>query len=427
MKKIKTISFFILSLAIIIGIVYSRQCDDKCKQGYPYSSCNGNLNLYRGLGYDGNGNVIFSGKYNSSQGSGGFGLPSIFSVPSSGGCQLTKRFDIHGEILDGPGYTALDYFYKYLPQLDRYYVRFNQRGSPIFSIYNQTSNEIKAVFNIFNTPFVPAFSQNESNPFFVYGGYGIYGLAGKYPTDRSDAQQAKLIYQSQIVNGLEIDGDQLYMTTYQGQFLKGSLNCLNCTKDQLQLLVTDSELASATSVSGFVLTSDYMYYSYSGGIKGYPKNGDASRVRKLVSENVVAMISNGDFIYYQTDSGVVKSVSTTGNHPQVNILYTPVSDNQCQCSVGFSGDDCRQCDNGMVLWASDNGIPICSPLDSLGKPKTCYAAYQCGSSPFIICNGTCTCLPGFSGNDCTLCGNGGEIIWENGYPTCVVQIKKIFT
>ncbi|EGC38143.1 hypothetical protein DICPUDRAFT_46021 [Dictyostelium purpureum] len=398
----------LITLISIVGVALSCDQDYECSTGFPINACQGDLNIYRGIGIDGNGNVLIAGIYNSS-GGGPFGFPGIFSIPtnSDNDNTITKKFDVYGEIADGPGYTALDYFYTYLPQSDSYYVRFNQRGAPLFSIYNPSTKTIQPVWNIFNTPFVPAF--DEANNRFVYGWYGI-SMINKLPTQRDDVNSATLIYQRQIVNGLVLDGTDIYMTTYDGRFLKGTTNCNNCTQDELQLLLNDTD---TSTLMGLVMAGDYLYFSYAGGIKGYPKSGDASRVRQLVSDSDIVSIvasKDGNFIYYTTESGVVKSVSTQGNHAQVKVLYTSQSNHQCMTAPGFESDStCK----GMVLWS--NGLPYCTPVTN-GKPNICFAAYQCGGSPTQICNGQCTCLPNFYDDNCMSCD--GTVEWSGGYPNC---------
>ncbi|KAK5575382.1 hypothetical protein RB653_010642 [Dictyostelium firmibasis] len=409
MRILKTliVAFSIVGAALASSGTIS-QCNEdyECGVGYPFAACNGGLNVYPGISMDGNDNLIIAGKFNSSQG-GPFGLPKMFNIPiTSDGSQISERIDIHGEIRSGAGSFNLYSFYDYLPKSNYYYVLMNQGGSaPIFSYIdgNTGRNEVQYVFNVFNTPFVPIFDDEAKS--MIYGAYGIYKL-NKLPTQRSDAQDATLIYQSQIVNGLAKDGNDLYMSTYDGKFLKGTVDCSNCSKDQLVQIGNDTDAAHLTD---FLVEGDLMVFSYSGGIIGYPKSGNGSPIKLVTGENVVSIVSSKNVIYYTTKDGVVKSIGIDGKNGKT--LYTPTSNHKCQPAVGYQSTD-GVCE-GKNLWY--NGVPTCTPLTG-GVPAQCYTSIDCGPTPYFTCNGKCGCVNNFSGLDCTHCD--GNVQWFNGIPSC---------
>ncbi|KAM9984579.1 hypothetical protein ACTFIY_009017 [Dictyostelium cf. discoideum] len=409
----KILKSLIIAFSIVGAVLSSNQCNEdyECGVGYPYAACSGGLNVYPGISMDGNDNLIIAGKFNSSQG-GPFGLPKMFNIPSSsnGSNEITERINIQGEIQSGAGSFKLYSFYDYLPQSKYYYVLMTQGGSaPIFSLIdaNNGGDKVKYVFNIFNTPFVPVFDDIEKS--MIYGAYGIYKL-NKLPTQRSDAQDATLIYQSQVVNGLAKDGNDLYMSTYDGKFLKGKADCSNCTKDQLIEIGSDTD---ASHLTDFLVEGDLMVFSHSNGITAYSKSVKSNQAIKLITgENVISMVSKNDVVYYTTKNGIVKSIGTDGKNGKT--IYTPTSNHQCQAAVGFQSTDgvCK----GKTLWY--NGIPTCTPLGEGGIPAQCFTSIDCGPTPYFTCNGTCGCVNNFSGLDCTHCD--GNVEWLNGIPLCQI-------
>ncbi|KAN0040382.1 hypothetical protein ACTA71_012275 [Dictyostelium dimigraforme] len=440
MKNI-ILTLFILSLILNLisgssggGTTCNR--DYECGN-YPYAACDGGLNLGYGIAYNSNNDkLIVSGKYNSSD-SGPFGYPYIFNLDTiakngSDEATLEIKNKIYGEILNtGQGFTTFYRIYQYAPIHNYLYITFYQGGSNIYAIYDQSTSSIKQVLNIWGIPFTVGFNKDESET--VYGEYGIYLING-IPYQKSDFSNSTLLYQNQITNAILLDGKNIYISTYDGKFYLGSTDCRNCTQDKLKLLFTDS---NSTTNSGFLLINDMIYYSNENGIRAFSINNSSTTTTTttpiiLTNDSISSMTTDGKNIYYIitgttgssfTNNAVIKSIPILNNNNNNNnniskstIIYTPKSDHQCQCAVGFSGDKCETC-NGKTLW--NNGIPLCTPIDSqTGYPKTCFTAQDCSNSPYVFCNSTCQCLPGFtqSKNDCT-CLNG-SVIWTNGYPSC---------
>ncbi|KAK5580156.1 hypothetical protein RB653_000169 [Dictyostelium firmibasis] len=434
MKKI----LILLILSLIINLINgNNSCNRDYECGnYPYAACNGGLNLGYGIVYNSNDNkLIVSGKYNSSD-SGPFGYPYIFSLDTSAtnnGSEATLviKSRINGEILNtGQGFTTFYRVYQYAPIHNYLYLTFYHSGSTIYGIYDQATSSIKQVLNIWGIPFTIDFNKEETKT--VYGEYGIYFI-DKIPTEKSDFSNSTLLYQNQITNGIILgdDSKNIYISTYDGKFYLGTTDCRNCTQDKLKLLFTDSNV---TSISGFLLVGDMIYYSNENGIKAFKKDGSSSSPIVLTNDSISSMTTDGKNIYYIvtgtttssfTNNAVVKSIpipkvingNITTETP--TIIYTPKSDHQCQCAVGFQGDKCQTC-NGKTLW--NNGIPLCTPIDSeTGYPQTCFTSQDCSNSQYINCNSnsTCACLPGFThaNNDC-ICSNG-SIVWNNNYPSCI--------
>ncbi|EGC38399.1 hypothetical protein DICPUDRAFT_53342 [Dictyostelium purpureum] len=428
MKKFKLIlNLFVLTTTF--NIIYGSQCTQDYQCGtYPYAACNGALNLGYGIAYNSNNkNLIVSGKYNSSD-YGPFGYPYIFdlstNVNNGSEATLETKNKISGEILyPGAGFTTFYKIYQYAPIHNYLYITFYQAGSNIYAMYDQATSTIKQILNIWGIPFTVGINKEETMT--VFGEYGIY-LINTIPKERSDFLNATVLYQNQITNGIILDGKDIYISTYDGKFYLGNTDCRNCTQDKLKLIYTDS---SAQTSTGFLKVNDMIYYSNEGGIKGFSTQGD--HPVQLTNDSISSMTTDGEKIYYITtgtttssftNNGVVKSVtlptpSSESNKP--TLIYTPKSDNQCQCAVGFTGDKCEKCD-GKVLWF--NGIPQCTPINPVtGYPETCYTSQDCSNSQFINCNSNshCECLPGFTAtkNDC-ICSNG-EVVWTQGYPSCV--------
>ncbi|KAN0006453.1 hypothetical protein ACTFIU_003164 [Dictyostelium citrinum] len=446
MKKI-ILTLLILSLLLLFNFISGSTATTtttttKCNRdyecgNYPYAACNGGLNLGYGIAYNSNvDKLIVSGKYNSSD-SGPFGYPYILELDKSAknGSEATIEIKnkIYGEILNtGQGFTTFYRIYQYAPIHNYLYITFYQGGSNIYAIYDQTTSTIKQVLNIWGIPFTVGFNKDESKT--VYGEYGIYLING-IPSQKSDFSNSTLLYQNQITNAIILDDNDIYISTYDGKFYLGSTDCRNCTQDKLKLLFTDN---SSTTNSGFLKINNMIYYSNENGIRAFSinknnnNNNNLSTPIILTNDSISSMTTDGKNIYYIitgstgssfTNNAVVKSIPILKeNNNEIlkpTIIYTPKSDHQCQCAVGFEGDKCETCD-GKTLW--NNGIPLCTPIDTeTGYPKTCFTAQDCSNSPYVFCNATCNCLPGFtqSKNDC-VCSNG-SVIWTNGYPSCVVK------
>ncbi|KAM9946344.1 hypothetical protein ACTFIT_004651 [Dictyostelium discoideum] len=236
-----------------------------------------------------------------------FFVSGVYKIPmfSMGGDTISRKLDINGEVLNGGSNSmSINLFYGYLPKQNIYYFRMNHAGQPVFSMLKpSSSSELKQVFNIHNTPFVPAINGNT----FIYGAYGIYRL-NKLPEDVSDAQLSIQLYKDQIINGLSFDSENksvIYMSTYQGTFLKGDINCVNCTKDQLELIGNDT---NAQSVNDLLVYKDMIYYSYPTGIRGFPKNGKGNPIQLVSNENVNSMIQLNGKIYFSTNDGLIKTI-----------------------------------------------------------------------------------------------------------------------
>ncbi|KAM9977633.1 hypothetical protein ACTFIR_011503 [Dictyostelium discoideum] len=445
--KMKKIILTLLILLFILNLIRgdsSATTATKCNRdyecgNYPYAACNGGLNLGYGIVYNSNiDKLIVSGKYNSSD-SGPFGYPYIFNLDTkstngsgSGEATIEIKNKIYGEILNnGGGFTTFYKIYQYAPIHNYLYITFYQSGSNIYAIYDQTTSSIKQVLNIWGVPFTVGFNKDESKT--VYGEYGIFLING-IPSQKSDFSNSTLLYKNQITNAILLQDNDIYISTYDGKFYLGSTNCRDCSSDKLKLLFTDN---SSTTNSGFFKINDMIYYSNENGIRAFSINNSSSSSSMppiiLTNDSISSMTTDGKNIYYIitgstgssfTNNAVVKSISilkgSGGGNSKPMVIYTPKSNNQCQCAVGFKGDKCETCD-GKTLW--NNGIPLCTPIDNeTGYPKTCFTPQDCSNSQFVFCNGTCSCLPGFtqSKNDC-ICSNHGSVIWTNGYPTCFVD------
>ncbi|KAF2075167.1 hypothetical protein CYY_003515 [Polysphondylium violaceum] len=402
-------SLLLLSTCLLSSTLGAdQQCSDDYQCGnFPQAACAGKLNLIPGIGLnEQTGKVLIAGKYNSTH-QGPFGYPYILSVPIGGG-SIQKEYPIKVEIPAGSGYTSVDELFAYLPVKNLMYLRLNKGGSPVIGVYDSNTANFSQVWNIFNTPLEIAFNEQKNQ--IIYSAYGIYRL-NYIPTSKPDYQDTQQVYyQSQLPNGLSNQGEDLYMSTYSGNFYKGLTTCNACPETDLKLLFSDPE---GKSITGFTTSPTHMYYSSPNGIFEVPLAGNISMKRALVSDNVVAMvISSNGFIYYTTAAGEVKSVSLAGNHPQVVTLYTSSVGGTCQCAVGFTGDKCQTC-QGTILW--NDGYPYCYPLVD-NKPSTCFYSYQCGEQPYNVCAGSCICASNFTGPDCKTCA--GTVEWSNGNAIC---------
>ncbi|KAF2078607.1 hypothetical protein CYY_000107 [Polysphondylium violaceum] len=420
--KIYTFLCFIIILPFTV--VYSCDSDYQCGVGYPFAVCNGKLNFYPGIDYDDNFNLLIAGKYNSSH-NGPYGVPAMFRVPivnnNGFGGEIHKFFNINGEIEEGAGANHIFKFLAFVPKADYYYYIMNQAGTPVFSILKggQGDNTITPVFNIHNTPFVIDFARYLVDAdLSVYGAYGIYKF-NKLPTVKADAESSILLYQNQIVNGIALDqrnSKDIYMSTYDGNILKGSVDCLNCTQDKLIKIGSDSDIGKLTD---FIMVRDLIYYSFNGGIKKFPVDGSSGPIQIVSNENVLSLTEFNGIVYFQTNDGSIKSVlSTSGNYQ--NYLYNSTSDHLCQPAVGFNNLD-GKCPNGLILWDS-KGIPRCTSFKSgTTIPEICYNQYDCGPSGYFAClNGGCSCLPNFYGTDCKSC-DGKVQHNSNGTPVCIIN------
>ncbi|KAN0027039.1 hypothetical protein ACTFIU_009719 [Dictyostelium citrinum] len=318
----KYINIILIIFAIInISIDYTNaRPNDKCS-----------FKIYPGISNDGMGNILITGKPNNPKNESQVFVSGVYKIPMLGG-SISRKLDINGEVLNGGSNSmSINLFYGFLPKQNLYYFRMNHAGQPVFSMLkpSSSSSELKQVFNIHNTPFVPTINGNT----FIYGAYGIYKL-NKLPEDVSDAQLSIQLYKDQIINGLSFDSENksiIYMTTYQGTILKGNINCINCTKDQLELIGNDTY---AQSTNDLLVFNDMIYYSYSNGIRGFPKNGKGEKIQLVSGENVNSMVQLNGKIYFSTNEGLIKSIklpnsqspsSPTSNQPKTifnSSLYT---------------------------------------------------------------------------------------------------------
>ncbi|EGC35485.1 hypothetical protein DICPUDRAFT_18468, partial [Dictyostelium purpureum] len=407
-KKI-LISFLISTIA---SIAWACTGDYECGKGYPYAACNGGLNVYPGIAYDGNFNLLIAGKFNSTH-NGPFGVSAMFNIPiTTLDGEIHKKFDIRGEVEEGSGSFSIFRFLKYLPQPKYYYFIMNQAGAPIFSILTENDHTITQIWNIHNTPFTIDFIESEKIT--VYSAYGIYKI-NNIPTKKSDSDGATLLYQNQIVNGLAIDQQtkkDIYMSTYDGTLLKGSIDCSNCTQDKLIKIGQD---ANAAKLTDFIESRGMIYYSYNGGISKISVDGNSTAIQIVKDENVVALTEFNGIVYFLTSDGVVKSVLSDSDNLK-RTIYTPTSDHQCQPAVGFQ--DLNGTCTGTVLWGY-KGIPRCVPnKEGSQVPEICYTESQCSNTQFFRCvNSKCECLENFYGANCESCDGKVEYIY-NGIPTC---------
>ncbi|KAM9964424.1 hypothetical protein ACTFIW_004187 [Dictyostelium discoideum] len=313
--KILNLILILAILNIVIEFSNARSNDkEKCS-----------FKIYPGISNDGMGNILITGKPSNPKNESKVFVSGVYKIPmfSMGGDTISRKLDINGEVLNGGSNSmSINLFYGYLPKQNIYYFRMNHVGQPVFSMLkpSSSSSELKQVFNIHNTPFVPAINGNT----FIYGAYGINRL-NKLPEDVSDAQLSIQLYKDQIINGLSFDSEnksEIYMSTYQGTFLKGDINCVNCTKDQLELIGNDT---NAQSVNDLLVYKDMIYYSYPTGIRGFPKNGKGNPIQLVSNENVNSMIQLNGKIYFSTNDGLIKSIklpnssspsSSTSNQPK---------------------------------------------------------------------------------------------------------------
>ncbi|KAM9981872.1 hypothetical protein ACTFIY_004183 [Dictyostelium cf. discoideum] len=319
--KILNLILILAILNIVIEFSNARSNDkEKCS-----------FKIYPGISNDGMGNILITGKPSNTKNESKVYVSGVYKIPmfSMGGDSISRKLDINGEVLNGGSNSmSINLFYGYLPKENLYYFRMNHAGQPVFSMLKPPS-ELKQVFNIHNTPFVPAINGNT----FIYGAYGIYRL-NKLPEDVSDAQLSIQLYKDQIINGLSFDSENksvIYMSTYQGTFLKGDINCINCTKDQLELIGNDT---NAQSVNDLLVYKDMIYFSYPTGIRGFSKNGKGDPIQLVSNENVNSMIQLNGKIYFSTNNGLIKSIklpnpsSPTSNQPKT--IFNSSQYTKCQ-------------------------------------------------------------------------------------------------
>ncbi|KAK5578162.1 hypothetical protein RB653_003115 [Dictyostelium firmibasis] len=327
MKLLKFLLIIFTIFNIVIGFSEARSNKkEKC-----------NFKVYPGISNDGMGNILIAGKPSDPKNESQVYVSGVYKIPifGLGGSQISRKLDINGEVLNGGSNSmSINLFFGYLPKSNIYYFRMNNAGQPLFSILkpsSSSSSSLKKVFNIHNTPFVPTVNGNT----FIYGAYGIFRL-NKLPEDVSDSQQSIQLYKDQIINGLSFDNENktiIYMSTYQGTFLKGNINCINCTKDQLELIGNDE---NAKSTTDFLVYEDMMYFSYSSGIKGFSKSGGKT-IQLISNENVISMVQVNGKIYFSTNDGTIKSIklpssssspSSTSNQPK--IIFNPSNYHNCE-------------------------------------------------------------------------------------------------
>ncbi|KAN0004241.1 hypothetical protein ACTFIZ_010416 [Dictyostelium cf. discoideum] len=311
MKILNLILIILTILNVVIEFSNARSSEkEKCS-----------FKIYPGISNDGMGNILIIGKPTNPKNESKVFVSGVYKIPmfGMGDDSISRKLDVNGEVLNGGSNSmSINLFYGYLPKQNIYYFRMNHAGQPVFSILKPSfsSSELKQVFNIHNTPFVPAINGDT----FIYGAYGIYRL-NKLPEDVRDAQLSIQLYKDQIINGLSFDNENktvIYMSTYQGTFLKGDINCINCTKDQLELIGND---ANAQSANDLLVYKDMIYYSYPTGIRGFPKNGNGNPIQLVSSENVNSMVQLNGKIYFSTNEGLIKSIklpnsSSTSNQPK---------------------------------------------------------------------------------------------------------------
>ncbi|KAN0035985.1 hypothetical protein ACTA71_005283 [Dictyostelium dimigraforme] len=307
MKLLKFILIILTILNVIIEFSNARSNEkEKCS-----------FKIYPGISNDGMGNVLITGKPTNPKNQSQVFVSGVYKIPMIGMGSISRKLDINGEVLDGGSNSmSINLFYGYLPKSNIYYFRMNHAGQPVFSMLKPSSqsSELKQVFNIHNTPFVPTVNGNT----FIYGAYGIFRL-NKLPEVVSDAQNSIQLYNDQIINGLSFDNENksiIYMSTYQGSFLKGDINCVNCSKDQLELIGNDTNSQSTTDLLVF---NDIIYYSYSNGIRGFPKNGKGKPIQLVSGENVNSMIQLNGKIYFSTNDGSIKSIKLPSQSSPSNL------------------------------------------------------------------------------------------------------------
>jgi len=201
----------------------------------------------------------------------------------------------------------------------------------------------------------------------------------------------------------------------QTAFYSGDTSCDNCA--------APSPFATFQgSITDFQVSNGILYYSVSGvGIQSISLNSsDFSAAEVFVSAtNVNSFQIIEGRLYYNDNAGIL-GIDLDGTS-LYSVANSTTAESSCECSQGFSGENCDQCPSGSTQWS--DGQAYCVPIDaSTGFPSSCFADYQCGQIPFVQCsNNVCTCATGAVAipPSCSSCSDGSAILWSNeGLPSC---------
>lgn len=74
-------------------------------------------------------------------------------------------------------------------------------------------------------------------------------------------------------------------------------------------------------------------------------------------------------------------------------------DGTCGCDLGFTGPDCASCDDGFYEYPEESGLCVDDPCE----PEACSDKGACDASSG---GAVCTCIPGYTGVNCSICAAG---------------------
>eukprot|EP01133_Synstelium_polycarpum_P011939 gene11939-13914_t len=410
----KLLSSLFLLLALSGTIALASPSVIKCVEDWscpnqPYSYCKNRLAIMQGLAMDGNGNVLFAARYNTSLDP--LGHTYIFTVSIDGGA-YKQQYEVTAEELNPPLYSRVNGLAGYLASIKQpILVKIEPKVRPLVGTYDPVTKVFTTLYK--DVPQWESSVFDESTDTL----YRCEDLAVTATTpipkslDDPAFNQTRVISKNTCYGLALVDDDVVFNTknyTATGistNFYDFPSSCQSCQAQPRFTVPFDTYAFTASSTHYFYASNSTLYAR---------ERVDSNVSVAIAYDNYIGSLLYDDVsksIYYTTSDSIKRVTNVDSATPRVTILYNPSLRDvrgECACARGFTGD-CSKC-NGTVRWV--NNSPLCDRFRDDGSISFCDADYQCGPVPYVYCYFN-SCVTRFKPEDCV------TIAWENGIPRCL--------